>query len=611
MAAKQKQEEPPSRGKVKTEANRSFFGTAIPNVKDIRSYEAGQKKQEVYQAAINSGASEDQAKAQVAGSGYGSITPNLDRSAYEESQRQNRLAEETASAPPVKKDLQMQQLIRSFKGLAPLAETPEQFASQIETSKGFGEKSALLTPAGKSRATESAIAAGLSPNEAQSQIRAATESLLKDTRDKVRITQGLSEYPKFNYNAIPAPTTPATTAATVVPPVVKAPMKPTSGALPTTPTGTTADTDIPESFTELAKGAVGDLNLIGPAAATSRATLAAAKTITGVPDNSRWIGSGARGPERSLLGSAESMASNKSKDLMQAAMGKKVVGNQIEIAADLAKQAETAKDQATAAKAASNVAQGLATPSEAARDAAELKRLSSIKAGEDSALYANNARLAAERAAKAAAEAKQAEATLEGTGDLASKFGKLGEYAAQAEKYIAGSAKWSKAAALLKAISNSKAAGFLGGAGKVLQVADPAIQGLRYQNDEDFRNQQIQDTLDASEKGIPYYIARAVLKGTPMNPFANPVATFASMMEAPLESRNRILSAKGDLAATETKERLVKARQDREKEAQRSLISDADYKALPVNKKLGVNAEVANLLKEQAVKRKNAIPVTK
>jgi hypothetical protein len=82
-------------------------------------------------------------------------------------------------------------------------------------------------------------------------------------------------------------------------------------------------------------------------------------------------------------------------------------------------------------------------------------------------------------------------------------------------------------------------------------------------------------------------------------------------MEAPLEARNRLLSAQGDLAASEMKKGLVAAQSAKGKEIQRSLISDADYKALPLDKKLGVNAEVAKLLKEQSVKRKNAIPVTK
>ena len=188
-----------TKGGAKTAYNRAMYGTAIPNVKDIRGFEVGQKKREMYQAAIDAGVSEEDAKAQVEGSGLGSVTPRLDRSAYEETQRQERLADKAASAPPVKKDMRVEQLIRKFKGQAPLAETPQQFASQIETSKGFGQQSALLTPAGVSRAKESAIAAGLSPTEAQSQIDAAA-SYLKTTRDKARsITKGLMESPTPEY----------------------------------------------------------------------------------------------------------------------------------------------------------------------------------------------------------------------------------------------------------------------------------------------------------------------------------------------------------------------------------------------------------------------------
>lgn len=188
-----------SKGAARTEYNRQVFNTAIPNVADKRKLQEGQRKQETYQAAIDSGASEEEALAAVKGSGEGSITPKLDRTAYDAARRQERLSAEAAAAPPVKQDLRVAQLIRKFKGQAPLAETPDQFTAQLETSKGYGEQSALLTPAGRSRATESAIAAGLSPTEAQAQIDQSVESLLKDSRDKARITKGLMESPTPEY----------------------------------------------------------------------------------------------------------------------------------------------------------------------------------------------------------------------------------------------------------------------------------------------------------------------------------------------------------------------------------------------------------------------------
>ena len=174
------------------------FGSNAPSATDVKKYEGEETKKRIYDTAIAGGASEAEASAAVKGSGIGSVTPRLDKMAYDEEQRQQRLATEGAGAPP-KRDLRVEQLIRSFKGQAPLAETPLQFAAQVETSKGYGEKSALLTPAGKARATESAIAAGLSPTEAQAQINAATASLLKDVSEKSRITKGLTESPTPDY----------------------------------------------------------------------------------------------------------------------------------------------------------------------------------------------------------------------------------------------------------------------------------------------------------------------------------------------------------------------------------------------------------------------------
>lgn len=174
------------------------FGSNAPSATDVKKYEGEETKKRIYDTAIAGGASEAEASAAVKGSGIGSVTPRLDKMAYDEEQRQQRLATEGAGAPP-KRDLRVEQLIRSFKGQAPLAETPLQFAAQVETSKGYGEKSALLTPAGKARATESAIAAGLSPTEAQAQINAATASLLKDVSEKARITKGLTESPTPDY----------------------------------------------------------------------------------------------------------------------------------------------------------------------------------------------------------------------------------------------------------------------------------------------------------------------------------------------------------------------------------------------------------------------------
>jgi len=470
---------------TRSEARRAYnvatYGTNIPSAAAVKSQEEELRKRGIYNAAIEKGATEEEAAALVAGSGIGSVTPRLDRAAYAQ-QQQDRLA---ADVTP-KKDLRVQQLIRRFKGQAPLAETPEQFTAQLAASSGYGGESALLTPSGRAKATESAIAAGLSPTEAQSQIKATTASLLKDISEKARITKGLTETPTPAYGvgvfktaggqAPPeAATTP--TAPTKTTPV--APAKTTANA-PSAPTTQTVDeeTVLPQKPSELVKSLFEGVDLTREDAAEVSRPATAASSVA------------------SLL---------KKYDVLDKA--------------------------------------NIATIMKAVEYPQDVTRLTPI----------------------------------------AAKLTRLTGAATRLAPAITGFSR----------------------ASKPLQVIDPLLQAARYQNDEEFRQQQIEDTLAGYDKGLAYTVGRAVVKGNPLNPFANPVPVLAAAMETPLEARNILLGAKGELVA----QRQALAGSERNvaslKEARQKLISDAAFAALPVEKKKEVSMAAAEVLRKLREKKAN------
>jgi hypothetical protein len=457
---------------------------AIPNVTEKRAADAQKKNIEIYQSAIASGASEEEALAAVKGSGYGSVTPRLDRMAYDEEQRQERLKSERAAAPPVKKDLRVQQLIRSFKGQAPLAETPEQFAAQINTSAGYGENSAMFTPAGKARAIESAVAAGLSPVQAQAQIDAATASILRDVGERARIVKGLTS-----------------------------PMIPISGAEGLTPTSKAAPATTTKPF-----------ELMGP------------------PES-------AKSPSRKP----------KPQDIVDP---------------------ETALPE-TAAELIKSLAGDIST-----KDVAEVSRPASAVAQTAKQLKDTNAL----RKLNIAAIMQAVKYPVTNTAGV-SRFAPI---AAQLARTA------SAATRLAPALTG------LSRASKPLQVIDPILQAFRYQTDEDFRQKMIDETLAANEKGLGYTVGRAAFKANPLSPFANPVPVLAATMEAPLEARNRLLGAKGELEAQQFNLRLSERREDQRKKIRRSLISDEEFLALPREEKIAVDMEASKLLRELRDKSKKA-----
>jgi len=131
-----------------------------------------------------------------------------------------------------------------------------------------------------------------------------------------------------------------------------------------------------------------------------------------------------------------------------------------------------------------------------------------------------------------------------------------------------------------------------------LRVVDPALQAYRYQTDDAFRQEQIDDTLAGYDKGLGYTIGRAVVKGNPLNPLANPVPVLAAAIEAPLEAKNILLESKGDLAAAQQALAASKRGVASLLDARRKLISDADFAALPVEDKKKLSMAAAKALKD-------------
>lgn len=554
-----------SKGKERTAYNRATFGTAFPNVTEKRAAEAQQNKQAVYQSALDSGMSEVEAAKQAEGSGYGSATPRLDKMAYDEEQRQERLKSEAASAPPVKKDLRVQQLIRSFKGQAPLAETPEQFAAQINTSAGYGEESAMFTPAGVARAVESGVASGLSPVQARAQIDVATASILKDVGDRTRIVSGLT--------------------GSALPPIS------TAGLTPLAPTGKTTPTATTKPY--VFQGPPESAKPTGGASATTAGTTEEAETISGAPESeigrsARILGTAQIAATRGL-GAGATMADIKAAELTKTALGKTVASEALDAAgevalkgsADLTEAAKLTKQQALAADRMSKVAQGLVTPDEVASDANELKRLKQIASQKvDPTAYVKNAQLAKDKANLAYDAAKKAEAALEGT--VMGLAGKSGDIAVEAAEITAQAGKAAKTGAMLRKIAGSKVLKGLGKASGVVDLATMGVEGYSLATDENLRKQRVAE-LEEATKGSDWLSGKGAAQG-----FFNPVGTiygFGALSGQAIESGANAREAE---AGARKAEEVYNTRL----EARRKLISDEDLEKLSQKERSALMASV-------------------
>lgn len=187
-------------------------------------------KQGIYQQAIESGLTEDQARQKVAQSGIGSVTPNLDRWAAqsgmeqaifrgpsrpqteeEKAEQEKRVYGGSKYAPQSdlggfktygdKSAFEAKNAVRKLQGLPPIAEplpADQEFLVNLEKSASFGAESALVgdkAPKGQARAFEAGIRAGYSPEE--------TRKLIADTA--ARITGVADQRKEEQQPATPTP----------------------------------------------------------------------------------------------------------------------------------------------------------------------------------------------------------------------------------------------------------------------------------------------------------------------------------------------------------------------------------------------------------------------
>lgn len=219
-------------------------------------------KQGIYQQAIESGLTEEQARQKVAQSGIGSVTPNLDRWAAqsgmeqaifrgptrplteEEKAEQDRMVYGGSKNAPQsdlgrfktygdKSAFEAKNAVRKLQGLPPIPEplpADQQFLVDLEKSASFGAESALVGDKalkGQARAFEAGIRAGYSPEETRKLIAdtaARITGIVDQRKEEQQPTtptpqttpKSPAQAPFFEqvYNQFRSPTTPAAVAAT-------------------------------------------------------------------------------------------------------------------------------------------------------------------------------------------------------------------------------------------------------------------------------------------------------------------------------------------------------------------------------------------------------------
>ena len=132
---------------------------------------AARAKQGIYQQAIESGYTEEEARQMVGDSGIGSVTPNLDR--WQAQSRSQERDEDLGNFKTYgdKSAFEAKNAIRKLQGLPPIPEplpADRQFLVDLEKSASFGAESALVgdkAPKGQARAFEAGIRAGYSPEQ--------------------------------------------------------------------------------------------------------------------------------------------------------------------------------------------------------------------------------------------------------------------------------------------------------------------------------------------------------------------------------------------------------------------------------------------------------------
>jgi hypothetical protein len=548
--------------------NLDTYGTNQPNVEDVKKNADLTRQQNLYQSSVAQGATPEEARAAAQSLGVGSATPKLDKMAYDESQRQDKLGGTPNSdlgrfkTYGDKSTFETQQALRSLRGEAPLANNAQEFQKQLDKSSSFNEKSGLQTEGGRARALQSGMAAGLSQSDAQSMIDTANANILKGISDRTvsaakdkqqaqAITAGLMGGGSgYNPNSLTTPFTPkATTSVTA-----KAPDKTVAGT-PKAATGTTS-----AATESIPTGVSNDSNVTGNDIARNLVTTGVATSYFGNKGAASLAKEGEQVAKKSLNTLAKS-------DLIEgkitAALGESDTLN---------KAASAALKEAESAKRASNVAKGIVTAGEAARDAEELKRLSSISDLKLEAKpfmdYAAKAKGASDTAVKTA---KETQAALESTVPaLASRSGKYATEAADLAK-VAG--KYGKYASV-----GGKIAKGLGKVSGIADIATMGIEGFRLATDEDLRKQRVDELKQAAGKSA----LESGLQG-----FFNPVGTLYAGGKLVQEDLNTLADARASAQNLSDAQKL----QEVALASRRAKISDEDFKKLSTKERIAISRE--------------------
>jgi hypothetical protein len=270
--------------------NLSTYGTNQPNVEDVKKNADLTRQQNLYQSSVAQGATPEEARAAAQSLGVGSATPRLDKMAYDESQRQDKLGGTPNSdlgrfkTYGDKSTFETQQALRSLRGEAPLANNAQEFQKQLAKSSSFNEKSALQTEGGQARALQSGMAAGLSQADTQSMIDEANKNILQGMKEKATfaakdkqqaqaITAGLMGSGAYNANSMANPFTPKATAASAINATTTPSTTPLAKSFTYTPT-----TQIEETQQSSIPNVAGAANVMGKAVTTGVAKVGEAAT---------------------------------------------------------------------------------------------------------------------------------------------------------------------------------------------------------------------------------------------------------------------------------------------------------------------------------------------
>jgi hypothetical protein len=159
-------------------------GSNIVSAEMEKEVQERQAKRNIYQQAIESGLTEDQARQKITDSGIGSVTPNLDRwAASSKSSTAQSRDLGTFKTYGDKSAFEAKNAVRKLQGLDPIAEplpADKEFLVNLEKSASFGADSALVgdkATKGQARAFEAGIRAGYTPEE--------TRKLIADTAARI------------------------------------------------------------------------------------------------------------------------------------------------------------------------------------------------------------------------------------------------------------------------------------------------------------------------------------------------------------------------------------------------------------------------------------------